>query len=139
MKVTVQFPDPEPPVVEYLREQFALLGDDVNVGVNVPSTWTPAAKPHVQVAWDGTPIVIRGVLGLATVRLVARAANSDDTKALANRAQAILCGMPGDDEVTGAAWLTGVLPARDPDTDHEIASTTSRVTIRSAPIEPTGS
>lgn len=138
MKLALEFPDPEPIVVAYLKDQFDLLGEDVAVGVDVPPGWTPTSRPHVQVSWDGTPIVLRGIVGFATIRLVARAANTSDTKALASRAQGILCAIQGV-EITGADWLTGVLPARDPETNHEIAASTTRVTLRSALIEPSGS
>lgn len=140
MKLELQFPDVESAVIAYLKDRFDLLGDDVAVGESVPPAWTPRSRPHVQVAWDGTPIILTGgLVAFCTVRLVARAANTTDTKALASRAQGILCGHPGGDVISGAIFLTGVQPARDPDTQHEIAATTSRVTIRSALIEPTGS
>lgn len=139
MKLALQLTDPEPPVVAYLQQQFEDLDEDVGVGESVPPNWSPTSTPHVQVQWDGTPIVLNGLVGFATIRLTARAADTSAAKALAARAQGLLCGHPGGVEIKGAIPLTGVLPARDPDTRHEIASTTSRVTIRSALIEPTGS
>ena len=142
MKLELEFPDVEIPVQTYLRERMSDLGENVTVGVNVPASWSqlnPNQRPHIQVANDGTPIVLHNLAAFVTVRLTAWAVTSAEAKRLAARAQGLLCGHPGGEVIRGARPLTGVLPARDPDTHAEIASTTSRVTIRSAPIEPLGS
>jgi hypothetical protein len=142
VKLALVFPDAEIPAKDYIKDRFADLGEDVTVAIGVPSSWSqtnPTQKPHVQVAWDGTPIVLRNLAGFATLRVTAWARSTGEAKRLAALAQGVLCGHPGGDVIKGAAPLTGVLPAQDPDTHAEIAATTSRVTIRSAPIEPQGS
>lgn len=139
MKLAVEFPDPEPPVRDYLAAELADLGEDVTVGIGVPSDWKPSDESHIQVESDGTPVVLNNLAAFATIRLVAWASSTSEAKRLAARAQGVLCGHPGADVIKGAIPLTGVQPARDPDSRAEIAATTSRVTIRSAPIEPSGS
>jgi hypothetical protein len=135
----VVYPDVEVPVKDHLVDQFALLDEDISVSVGVPTNWTPTVGPHVQVSWDGTPIDLRRVVAFATVRLTAWAGSTSEAKRVAALAQGLLCSIPGDSAITSASPLTGALPARDPETGFEIASTTSRVTVRSAPIEPSGS
>lgn len=136
----VEFPDAEFPLAQYLEGAFAEVGEDVTVGIDVPADWTPkGSKPHVQVVSDGTPILLRQCVAFTTIRLTAWARYTNQAKQLAARAQGLLCAFPGTNTVTGVRPLTGVLPARDPQTHAEIASTTSRVTVRSAPIEPSGS
>jgi hypothetical protein len=140
VKLALAFPDVEVPVKDYLAARFAAIGETVTVGVGVPANWTSTSSPpstsHIQVDSDGVPTVINNLLAHATVRVVAWAKSTSEAKRLASRAQALLCAHPGDGSINAASPLTGVLPVRDPATGHEIAATTSRVTIRSAPIEP---
>ena len=131
----VTFPDPEPIVRAYLATELATLEPDVTVGVAVPPDWAPhTSKPHVQVVSDGVPLHQHPVIAHATIRLVVRAASTSEAKRLAGVAQGVLCAHPGGDGVVGARMLTGVLPARDPATKAELASTTTRVTLRSVSI-----
>ncbi len=134
----VAFPDVEVPVVDLLEAAFLHLGETVTVGVGVPSAWTPTSVSHIQVNCDGTPIIARQVVAFPTVRLTAWAGTTGEAKRLAALAQGLLCSHRGG-AVTGTQPLTGVLPTRDIASHAELASTTSRVTVRSAPIEPTGS
>jgi len=50
-------PDAEHVAIDYLTTALAARGQDVTVGVDVPTTWATTTKSHVQVALDGTPIV----------------------------------------------------------------------------------
>lgn len=125
------WPDVERLVVDWLADRFADLDEDVTVGIGVPAGWTASLKAHVAVAWDGTPIVEWPAVQRATIRLVAYAGSPTEAKRLAALAQGVLCSHPGGDGIVSARPLTGVLPARDPDTQSEIAATTSRVVVRS--------
>lgn len=135
----VVFPDVERPLVPRLQDAFDDLGESVTVAVGVPTEWMPTDPPHIEVAWDGTPVIRRQIVAFATVRLVARARTTTEAKRLAALAQGLLCSLDHDDVITGVLPLTGVLATRDTHTNAELASTTSRVTVRSAPIEPSGS
>jgi hypothetical protein len=74
-------------------------------------------------------------LAHTTIRLVARCSTTTDAKALAMKAQGLLCAHPGGDGIASTAPFTGVLPARDTATEAELASVTCRVTVRSTPID----
>lgn len=141
MKLALIFPDVEVPAKDYLRDELADRGEVLTVGVGVPASWSqtnPAQKPHIQVECDGVPIILNNLAALATVRVVAWARSTSEAKRLAALAQGVLCGHPGGEVIKGAIPLTGVLADRDPATKAEIAATTSRATIRSAVIEPSG-
>lgn len=133
---TVQMPDAEKAVRVLLAELFAseITAGDVTVSIGVPVGWTSASPDHLEVAWDGTPTVAWPVSADATIRLVARAGSTSAAKALAAKAQGRLVAHMGDTTIARIRPLTGVLPARDPDTDAELASCTVRVTVRSQPI-----
>lgn len=125
MKPVAVYPDAERLVVDFLRPLFS---GAATVGVGVPNGWTPAAVPHVSVAQDGQ-LLDHPVVAHCTIRCTARAASTTQAKRLATLAQAHLLAVP--DFACGAASLTGVLPARDPDTHAELASVTVRVSVRS--------
>lgn len=131
MKLALQSQDVERLVVDYLTD---LLGD-VTVAVGVPTDWTPASTPHLEVASDGIPTQQWPIVDFATIRLVARAASTTAAKALCARAHGRLCACPGTNEIYGTTSLTGVLPARDPDTHAELASATVRVAVRTIPLD----
>lgn len=142
MKLALQFPDPEPAVRAWLTDQFEEYGENVTVAIGVPESWSSLDSeqtPHIQVDSDGVPDIRNNLVGFATIRVTAWAHSTGEAKRLAAMAQGLLCGHPGAEIIKGATPLTGVLPARDPETSAELASTTSRVAIRSALIEPTGS
>jgi hypothetical protein len=106
----------------------ALADEDVTVSVGVPADWTPDSLPHIEVRHDGTPdMTSHPVAGLAVLSLIARARKTSDAKRWASVAQSILCD--SHDQI-GALALTGVLPARDPETRAELASTTVEVVAR---------
>jgi len=122
-------PDAERVIVDYLAAALVTQGQDVTVGVDIPTTWTPGTKPHVQVAWDGTPDMAYPVVWRCTVRVTAWATKTSDAKALAGLCNALLCVHEGSTEVGSVRPLTGTLPARDPDTDAELASFTVQVNL----------
>jgi hypothetical protein len=132
MKLAVTYDDPVPIVVDYLRTR---LQPTYAVGDKLPANWTPASKPHVQVLLDGTPRGQHPMVVHGTIRLVARAANAAASNDLANLAQGELLAAPH----IGTLFLTGLFPARDPETNIDLASNTTRVSVRSTPIEPSGS
>lgn len=136
MKIAATYPDVEHLVVDWLTAE---LDEDCTIGVGVPGDWTKESGNHLQVDLDGTPRLDHPVLAHATVRMVAHSASTTESKRLAMKAQGILLAHPGGDGVAGTRALTGVFPAHDSTTGAELASVTTRVTVRSALIEPSGS
>lgn len=123
MKPAASFPDPEPLVRPILTAAFPTA----TVGIGVPEGWSPASPTHIEVAWDGTPIVTN-TLALSTIRILVRAATTTEAKRVALLAQAHLLTDPS---ITPSV---GVQPIRDPDTRAELAWFTVRVARRSALI-----
>jgi hypothetical protein len=136
MKPQVQARDAERLVVDLLTD--LLENEDCTVGVGVPEGWTPSSPKHLQVASDGEPTSLWPVATQTTIRLVAHAGSTTEAKALCALASGLFCAHNGEDDIVSVRSLTGVLPARDPDTDAELAAATVRVTVRTEPIE-TGS
>lgn len=134
MKPLVQPRDTELFVVDYLGP----LLTDATVGVSVPTGWLPTDTPHLQVVSDGDPSGIWPIATRCTIRLIARAGSTSEAKDLCGLALGYLCAHNGDTDISSTRYLTGVLPARDPETDAELASATVRVTVRTEPID-TGS
>lgn len=144
-KPLVVFPDAERLVVELLEDEGVgdelVVVDDfepgVTVGVGVPDGWTPeGSPPHLEVAWDGTPLEAHPVVAFATIRVVARAASTTVAKRLAALAQGLLLAHRGGSGIAGCSPLTGVLPSRDPDTRAELAAITVRVKVRASTPVP---
>lgn len=133
-RLAVTYPDVERLVRNYQADALADAGETCTVGIGVPSNWTPASGNHLQIDLDGTPTGSHPTIVNATVRQVAWAANTTEAKRLAAVAQGTLCAHPGGGGIAATKFLTGVQPARDPDTRAEIASTTTRVAVRSEPI-----
>lgn len=119
--------DAERATVDVLTPALAILGEDVTCGVNMPTPWADATKPHVQVALDGTPNGTYPMTAAATIRLTAWATSTTTAKALVNLAQAIMCAHPGGDGIQSVQYLTGVMPTKDPDTGAQLATCTVRV------------
>lgn len=139
MKLAVTYPDVERLVRVYLRQELTDLGETCTVGIGVPTDWDRDSPEHLQVDLDGTPSGFPPVAVNATVRLVAWAQSTTRAKRLAALAQGLLLAHPGGDGIAVTQFLTGTQPGRDPDSHAEIAATTTRVTVRSQPIEPDGS
>lgn len=112
-----------------------LAGETCTVSIGVPSGWTAASENHLQVALDGDPIPVWPICTRPTIRLVARAASTSEAKALCGLAFGLLCAHNGGDGIVSVRPLTGVQPARDPETNAELASATVRVTVRTEPID----
>lgn len=127
MKPQVVFPDVERVIVDHLTG--AITGVPVSVGV--PSGWTPAQGTRLQVALDGTPVTEWPVTRHHTVRVTAHAANTTAAKAAASAAESFLCATPWPAGVASIRPLTSLFPARDPDTNTEVASITVQVICRS--------
>jgi hypothetical protein len=132
MKPIAVPPDAEHVVVDYLTAQLAARSSTATVGVNVPSDWTPGRPAHVQVAHDGTPVVEYPALFRASVRVTCWDEATTDAKALASLCLAVLLAHPGDRSVGSIRPLTGVLPARDPDTSAQLATIAVQVNLRGA-------
>lgn len=130
MKPLVVPPDAEHVVIDYLATALLARGQDVSVGVNIPSTWAPGTKPHVQVGLDGTPVVEYPILWRASVRVTVWASTTTASKALAGLAHGLLLTHPGSTEVGSIRPLTGTLPTRDPDTGAQLASVSVQVNLR---------
>lgn len=130
MSIAVEIPDVERLVVDYLD---AVLTEQIGVGI--PSNWTATSQPFLQVSCDGHPFNSWPVTMTATVRLVGWAKTTTTAKALAARAQGLLCAHPGGDGIAVVQPLTGPLPARDPDNaGAQLAAVTCSVTLRAQPI-----
>lgn len=135
MKPLVTYPDPEIALRALLDELIAPHEPTATVTVGVPTDWTPASPPHLEVAWDGTPNMTHPVVAHATIRVVVRAKLTTDAKRIAALAQGLLLAHDGSDGISVIRPLTGILPARDPLTEAELASFTVRASVRSTPIE----
>lgn len=115
-------PDAERVTIDYLTSTLASRGQDVTVGVNLPTAWVKGTKPHVQVALDGTPEIQYPILWLASMRVTVWHESTTTAKALAALCQGLLLAHPGDSMTAGCLPGTGVLPAQDPDTKAQLAS-----------------
>lgn len=122
-------PDAERVVIDYLTSTLAALGNDVTVGLNIPSAWVAGTKAHVQVGLDGTPSIEYPILWRASVRVTCWHASTTAAKSLAAMCQALLCAHLGSSQVASVQSLTGVLPTRDPDTGAQLASVSVRVNL----------
>lgn len=130
MKPAVTYPDIERLVVDYLTGDLG----GATVGIDLPTNWSTASTNHLVVRCDGTPSIDHPAAARPTVRLTAWSASKTQAKALAMRAQGLLCAHPGGDGIAAVSALTGLLPAYDPDHEAELASVTCRAVIRSTPI-----
>lgn len=138
MRPRVMVPDIERLLRDLLAELMEEQGESVTVEVGVPADWTPESAAHLEVAWDGTPASSMPVVARGTARIIARAQTTSEAKRLASLAEGLLLAYEGGEGITAIYELAGVLPARDPDTQAELASVSVRVTVRTIPI-PIGS
>lgn len=134
MKPAVTYPDPERATVDLLAALVAPHAPEATVGVGVPPNWAPSSPPHFEVAWDGTPTSMHPVAEVATVRIVVRARTTTDAKRLAQLARGLLLAHDGHGPIRQIRPGIGVLPARDPATQAELASFTVLATVRSTSI-----
>jgi len=122
-------PDAEHVTIDYLTPALLARGQDVTVGVDIPTTWATGTKSHVQVALDGTPEVTYPIRWRTTIRLTAWASTTTAAKALAALAHGLMLQHPGSPEVGSVRPLTGTLPTRDPVTGAQLASVTVQVNL----------
>lgn len=134
-KLAVTYPDVERAVCDLLETLVAPHEPTVTIGVAVPDDWTIESAAHLQVVSDGISPRSRPVIARAAVRVVVRAASTTEAKRLAALAEGLLLAHRGGDDISSITPLAGVLPARDPDTNAELASVSVSVTVRSIPIE----
>lgn len=119
-------------VVAYLTTQLAARGEDVTVGIDLPSGWTTASKPHILVALDGTPSAEYPVTAAASVRIAAFCATLSQYRAehLSTLCQAILLAHPGGGGIASVQFLTGALATEDPTTLAALSFVAVRVNLR---------
>ena len=122
-------PDAEHVTIDYLTPALLARGQDVTVGVDIPTTWATGTKSHVQVALDGTPEVTYPIRWRTTIRLTAWASTTTAAKALAALAHGLMLQHPGSSEVGSVRPLTGTLPTRDPVSGAQLASVTVQVNL----------
>jgi len=122
-------PDAEHVTIDYLTPALLARGQDVTVGVDIPTTWTTTTKAHVQVALDGTPEVTYPIRWRTTIRVTAWASTTTTAKALVALAHGLLLQHPGSPEVGSVRPLTGTLPTRDPVTGAQLASVTIQINL----------
>lgn len=139
MKPAVTYPDAEHLVADFMVAALADVGEDATVKVGIPADWTPTSGDHLRIVSDGTPGGTWPISAKTSVRMVAWSASPSGAKRLAALAQGLLLAHPGGDGIVSARFLSGVLATRDDQTHADIAMTTSQVTLRSVPIEPSGS
>lgn len=135
MKPVVQAPDAERLVGDILDGLLTEYGETYTIGNGVPTGWVPTSPPHVQVVWDGTPTMEWPVTTRPTIRVVVRASDIPEAKRLAAVCQGLLLAHMGGDGVTNIRPGVGVLPARDEDTQAEIAWFTVIATVRNVPLD----
>lgn len=126
MKPAVIYPDAEAATRATLTDLLA--GEGCTVAIGKPTDWTTGSDPHVQVNLDGTPRIDHPIVAYATIRVTIWSYDPSPAKALAALAMGLLLA---ERYVTP---LTGILPARDPDSGADLASFTVRVATRSEPI-----
>lgn len=130
MKLEVTYPDAERLMVDHLGP----LLPAATVAVGVPADWTGDSDDHLQVELAGTPLVLHPFAQRATVRLIARARTTSGAKALAQLAHGHALAGDWPEGISNVRPLTGPTPARDPETEAELATVTVQVTLRSEPI-----
>ena len=123
-------PSAERAVIDYLTLLLAAHGEDVTCGVNVPSTWAPGTKSHVQVGLDGTPVVRYPIYADAAIRVTVWNASTTVAQAIAALCEGLLLSHPGGPVVSGIQSGTGVLPTKDPDTGAQLATIGVEVRLR---------
>lgn len=137
MKPAVTYPDPEALLQPALAELLVAYGFEATCTVGRPEGWTPADGLHVEVAWDGTPEIVSGIVAWPTVRVVVH--GSSDRPSATKELALLLCGVLPS-AVPSVKVLVGVLAAPDPERPSvHLASFTCRVSTRAQVVEPSGS
>lgn len=134
MKPVVAPPDGERLAVDYLETLLPAYGQDVTVGVDLPSSWTVKSKPHVLVGMDGTPTGNPPALFNTVIRVSVWAPSTTAAKALAGLCQGLLLAHQGQPGWDGCRFGTGVLAGSDPDSKAPLASITVIAKLRGLPV-----
>ena len=132
MKTLATPPDVIDLVINYLTPILITRGEDVTVGDELPATWTTASKPHILVAHDGAPNATYPIVAAASVRITAFCATASRRRAfhLSTLCQGILLAHSGGGGISSIQFLSGALPAKDPDTGAAMSFVAVRVNLR---------
>lgn len=132
MKTLATVPNVRKLIVDYLTPALITRGEDVTVGIDLPAGWTTASKPHILVALDGTPGATYPITAAASVRITAFCATLSQYRAehLSTLCQGLLLAHSGGGGISGIAFLSGPLPAEDPDTKAAMSFVAVRVNLR---------
>lgn len=119
-------------IVDYLTPALIARGEDVTVGIDLPAGWTTASKPHILVALDGTPGATYPVTAAASIRITAFCATLSTYRAehLSTLCQGLLLAHSGGGGISGTEFLSGAIPAIDPDTKAAMSFVAVRVNLR---------
>lgn len=131
-KILATVPDVCKLVIDYLTPLLISHGEDVTVDDALPDGWTVASKPHILVALDGTPDANYPVSANASVRVTAFCKTTGRGRAehLAILCQGLLLSHSGGGGISGIQFLSGALPAKDPDTKAAMSFIAVRVKLR---------
>jgi hypothetical protein len=132
MKTLATVPNVRKLIVDYLTPALITRGEDVTVGIDLPGSWTVTSKPHILVALDGTPGADYPIVAAASIRITAYCATLSQYRAehLSTLCQGILLAHPGGGGISGIRFLSGALPAKDPDTKAAMSFVAVRVNLR---------
>ena len=90
--------DPERLTVDLLQ---AALGDEANVGTDLPHNWTTGSPTFIQVAHDGTPTMDWPARIVATMRITVWARKKSTSRDIAARCMGLLLAADGYRQSTG--------------------------------------
>jgi hypothetical protein len=139
-KLLVSYVDPEPLIVDLLTDLLEDYDDEITVSNGVPSDWNvDEDPPHIEVDHDGTPTIDAPIRAICTVRIVARASDTDLAKRAALLAQGLLLAHSGFGGTLAIDPGAGLLPAYDKATRQQLASFTLNVSVPTEPLAPSGS
>lgn len=137
MKVLATPPDVLDLVVNYLTPLLISRGEDVTVGDELPASWSAlpiskgGSKPHILVAHDGTPNATYPIVAAASVRVTAFCGKTAQRRAfhLSTLCQGLLLARTAGGGMGSIQFLSGALPAKDPDTNAAMSFVAVRVNL----------
>lgn len=129
------FGDARAEVITVLNDLLVGRAEAYAVGVEVsgrlPNPDAPAPTPYLYVTSDGVPDSAWPVVQHTTIRCTAWHLTEPDAVALAQLALALLLANTGTtDQLAGCHWLTGPIPALDPDSGQPMAYFTVRASMQ---------
>ena len=108
-------------IKDWLKSDLASRFPELSVRLELPSDWALGSNPVLLVAADGSPMTMWPVATMPTIRVTSwtsgrelKYAHAALTRLLTTRITGIAAVLPG----------TGILEARDPDTNGDLASFT---------------